>query len=62
MDLILPDEPTASLNPKNKRIVLNSLRYLVNEGKPVVVVSHDLELFEFSDNIINLSDETYDNR
>lgn len=40
-DILLADEPTGSLDYENKMIVINSLIRLNNEGKTIVVVSHD---------------------
>lgn len=61
VDLILADEPTASLDKENKEIVLKSLRQLVEQGKTVVVVSHDEEMLNFSDNKIDLSEKKIKN-
>ncbi|MCH1939361.1 ATP-binding cassette domain-containing protein [Holdemania massiliensis] len=54
-DLILADEPTASLDVENKQIVLNMMREFANAGKTVVVVSHDPEIIEFSDVKLDLA-------
>ena len=40
-DILLADEPTGSLDDENKMIVIDSLIRLNNEGKTIVVVSHD---------------------
>lgn len=40
-DILLADEPTGSLDYENKMIVIDSLIRLNNEGKTIVVVSHD---------------------
>ena len=55
--IILADEPTASLDNENKKIVLNTLKELRNMGKTIIIVSHDDEVREFSDVSINLSQE-----
>lgn len=54
-DLILADEPTASLDTDNKQIVMNFLRQYVEEGKTVVIVSHDMDIVNQADEIIDLS-------
>ena len=40
-DIILADEPTGSLDENNKNIILKLLKQLNNEGKTIVVVTHD---------------------
>ena len=40
-DIMLADEPTGSLDDENKSIVIDTLLALNNEGKTIVVVSHD---------------------
>lgn len=54
-DLILADEPTASLDDDNKQIVLSMLRMLQQKGKTVIIVSHDEQVRNFSDIAINLT-------
>ena len=40
-EIMLADEPTGSLDYENKKIVINTLIRLNDEGKTIVVVSHD---------------------
>jgi putative ABC transport system ATP-binding protein len=40
-DLILADEPTGSLDPENRDIVLSLLHEMNKAGKTVIVVTHD---------------------
>lgn len=50
--LILADEPTAALDAENGQLVLQLLRKLaVDEGKTVVVVTHDSRVFQYADTI-----------
>lgn len=42
--LILADEPTGSLDSANKFLVLNLLEQLRQEGKTVIIVTHDLDI------------------
>lgn len=44
--LILADEPTGSLDSANKLLVLNLLEQLRQEGKTVIIVTHDLDIAE----------------
>ena len=53
-DLILADEPTASLDYENKKYVLDLFRRFVEEGKTVLIVSHDQEVIRQCDAVINL--------
>ena len=52
--LILADEPTASLDPENKQIVLEYLKSFAEYGKTVVVVSHDTNVIKYADYTIDL--------
>jgi len=54
-DLILADEPTASLDLGNKEIILNLLKQFSTEGKTVIIVTHDKDTIEIADNKIDLS-------
>lgn len=54
-DIILADEPTASLDEKNRNVVIKSLKQLSKEGKTVVVVTHDLNILPHFDRTINIS-------
>ena len=57
-DLLLVDEPTASLDPKTSRQIMRLLVELVQErGTPALVNIHDVALAQsFSDRIIGLRD------
>lgn len=54
-DLILADEPTGSLDRANAAVVMDSLRSLADEGKTVVMVTHDLSLTDRADNVVELA-------
>ncbi len=52
-DLILADEPTASLDAANGQDVMKLLRNLTTEkGRAVVLVTHDHRIFHFADRIL----------
>ena len=54
-DLILADEPTASLDAANGREVMELLRQLTtHKGKTAVVVTHDQRIFHFADRVFRL--------
>lgn len=49
-DIILADEPTASLDPENSKSILELLKKLAHElNKIVIIVSHDESVSEISD-------------
>ena len=55
-DIILADEPTGSLDEDNKAIILTLLKELNNEGKTVVVVTHDKVVANMCDREINIKE------
>lgn len=50
--MILCDEPTASLDAKSAQVIMTELKQLSQTGKAVIIVTHDLRLREFADQII----------
>lgn len=52
--LILADEPTGSLDEENREVVLSLLKELNNEGKTIIIVTHDLYVANRCDRIISL--------
>lgn len=50
--MILCDEPTASLDSKSAKVIMSELKQLSQNGKAVIIVTHDLRLREFADEII----------
>jgi putative ABC transport system ATP-binding protein len=52
--LILADEPTGSLDKENGGVVMDILHRLNEEGKTVIMVTHDESLIRPSDRIIRL--------
>jgi len=56
-DVILADEPTGNLDTKTGELVMDFLQKLNNEGKTIIMVTHDPELAkEHSDKIYWLKD------
>jgi len=53
-ELILADEPTASLDTENGSIIIELLSSFARNNKCVIVASHDLRLKKYADRIINL--------
>ena len=52
--LVLCDEPTGNLDEHNKKEVFELLQSLANQGKIVIVVTHDKEIANMSDCVIDL--------
>jgi putative ABC transport system ATP-binding protein len=50
--IMLCDEPTAALDVKSVGLVMDELKALAQNGKSVIVVTHDMRLREFADRII----------
>lgn len=48
---ILADEPTGNLDVKNEKIVYETLKNLANNGKAIVVVSHNENIKKYADEI-----------
>ena len=53
-ELILADEPTASLDTENGSVIIELLSSFARNNKCVIVASHDLRLKKYADRIINL--------
>lgn len=52
--IVLADEPTGSLDEKNKDIVLNLLKRLNSNGKTVIIVTHDNYVSDKCNRVIHL--------
>lgn len=53
-DYILADEPTGSLDKDNAAVVIDILKHMNEQGKTIIMVTHDEELKKVGDRIINL--------
>lgn len=53
-EIILADEPTGSLDKNNGSIIVGLLKQLNNEGKTIIMVSHDEDAFIHCTRIIHL--------
>lgn len=52
--VILADEPTGNLDEENKYVVMNHLKRLNEEGKTIIVVTHDQDLISYGNKRITL--------
>ncbi len=59
--LLLADEPTGSLDTKTGREILAAFRSLVNEGRTVVVVTHEPYVAGFTERQVRLLDGRLEN-
>jgi len=51
-EILIFDEPTASLTPQEIDELMNILRVLINEGKSIIIITHKLkEIMEVSDRV-----------
>lgn len=52
---ILADEPTGNLDPDNEQAVFEYLKHLSEQGKCVVVVSHNARIREYADEVLQMN-------
>lgn len=55
-DIILADEPTWALDSKTWEEILSLFRKINNEGKTVIIITHDNSIAEKADRIIRIKD------
>lgn len=53
-DVILADEPTGSLDSGNKKLIMNILKKFNDEGKTIIMVSHDEDIINNCSKVIRL--------
>ncbi|EMD7163986.1 ABC transporter ATP-binding protein [Campylobacter jejuni] len=53
-EILLADEPTGNLDEANEKIVLETLQKLKNEGKTIVLITHNPDLAKFADRTLIL--------
>ncbi len=54
--LILADEPTGNLDPKNRDMIMHLLRREHEKGRGVILITHDMEIAKQADTIYLLQD------
>ncbi len=55
-EIIIADEPTGNLDSENKGIVIGILRKLVQNGKSVIMVTHDVSVSNETESIYSLKE------
>ena len=53
-DILIADEPTGNLDEANERVILNLFKELRNEGKTILLITHNPDLGQFGDKIVYL--------
>lgn len=53
-DIILADEPTGNLDEDNEKMVFSMLKKLSEEGKTIIVVSHNEAVTDYADEVIRI--------
>ncbi|MBX1799076.1 ABC transporter ATP-binding protein [Campylobacter jejuni] len=53
-ELLLADEPTGNLDEANEQIVLQTLQKLKNEGKTIILITHNPDLAKFANRTLIL--------
>ena len=59
-DIILADEPTGNLDTKSGQEVINLLKILHKLGKTIILITHEKDIAQQTDRIINLTDGRID--
>lgn len=55
-EIIIADEPTGALDEENTRAVIDILKSIHNDGKTIVLVTHDNDIANVAEKIIQLKD------
>ena len=56
-EILILDEPTVGLDPAGTKIILDLIKKLHDEGKTIIMVTHDMELvFEYATDVIVLKE------
>ncbi|HIE78516.1 MAG TPA: ATP-binding cassette domain-containing protein [Candidatus Thioglobus sp.] len=53
-NLLIADEPTEGLDMEGRRAVYATFQQLINEGKSIIVISHDQEFLKVADYLVDL--------
>lgn len=55
-DIILADEPTGALDTKTGEVIFNLLKTLSDNGKTVIIITHDKDIAQKCERVIEISD------
>lgn len=55
-EVILADEPTGNLDSKTGKFVMDFLGKMHDEGKTIILITHDIELVSYAKRIVHIKD------
>ena len=55
-DIILADEPTGALDSETSNEIMSLLKDLNNQGKTIIMVTHDADLIKYATKVVRLKD------
>ena len=58
--LILADEPTGNLDPKNRDMIMRLLRREHEKGRGIILITHDMQIAKEADQVLLLQDGKLD--
>jgi len=61
-DVILADEPTGNLDSKTGKFVMDYLGKLHDNGKTVILITHDLNLVDYAKKVVHIKDGRIEKR
>ena len=61
-NIIIADEPTGSLDSKSQSKIMKILRGLADEGKTIIVVTHNNEILSYGDRVVYVKDGQISNQ
>lgn len=58
--LIMADEPTGALDSETGKVIMDTLKQLNEEGKTIVMVTHDSDLTSYASRVIHMKDGCFE--
>lgn len=58
--LIMADEPTGALDSETGKIIMDTLKHLNDEGKTIIMVTHDSDLTSYASRVIYMKDGCFE--
>jgi putative ABC transport system ATP-binding protein len=55
-EIILADEPTGNLDSKTGQFVMDFLGKMNNEGKTIILITHDIDLVTYAKRVVHIKD------